>query len=80
MIGFVLFVVDLMQDGEPGRMFVILEALAAALPSEAETGATALHDTLFDTSMLFAISQTAEISPQIPAVFQSILSQFAAPA
>jgi hypothetical protein len=66
-IGFVPFLVDLMQDGEPILIFVILEELAAALSSEAETDATGLHDTLFDTSMLFAISQIAEISPQIAA-------------
>jgi hypothetical protein len=39
MIGFVSFFVDLMQDGKPILMIVILEGLAAVLPSEAETGA-----------------------------------------
>jgi hypothetical protein len=60
--------------------FLILEGLAAALSSETETGATVLSDRLFDTSMLFAISQTVEISPQIDAVSQFILSPVPGPA
>jgi hypothetical protein len=42
MIRFVPFLVDLMQDGEPILIFVILEGLATALSSEAETGAPLL--------------------------------------